>query len=186
MKEALERFVSRLFAGRHADDTYLIGRAPAWADAPRFTATSPAFADGAAMPRQYTQEGDDRFPPLAWRDLPAGAHELVIVVEDPDAPLPRPIVHCVVYGLPAASGQLTEAEANAPGFRHFGKNTLGALGYRGPRPLLGHGPHRYVFQLFALAAPLPLSAPPTKKILMQVMPGRVLARAELTGTYERP
>src|ERR1700727_252151 len=110
--EAFERLVSRLFAGRHADDKYLIGRAPAWADAPRFTATSPAFSDGGAMPRQYTQDGEDCLPPLAWRDLPVGANELVIVVEDPDAPIPRPVVHCVVYGLPAASGQLSEAEAN--------------------------------------------------------------------------
>ena len=121
MKEAFERFVSRLFAGRHADDKHLIRRAPVWIDAPRFTVTSPAFVDGGTTPRQYTQEGEDRFPPLAWRDLPAGANEIVIVVEDPDAPIPRPVVRCVVYGLPSASGQLTEAEANSPNFRHFGR-----------------------------------------------------------------
>jgi Raf kinase inhibitor-like YbhB/YbcL family protein len=185
MKAAFERFLSRLLAGRHADDQYLLSRAPLFASAAPLQLTSPAFAAGGAIPRDYTQEGADRFPPLAWSGLPANAKEVAIVVEDPDAPLPRPIVHCIVYGLPAAAGALTEAEANAPGFAHFGKNSRGGRDYRGPRPLLGHGPHRYVFQLFALAQPLGLTAPPTKKVLLQAMAGRVLARGELIGTYER-
>jgi len=118
--------------------------------------------------------------------VPAAAQELVIVVEDPDAPLPRPVVHAIIHGLSARAEGLDEAEVNAPGFTGFGRNSLGARNYRGPRPILGHGPHRYVFQLFALQQPLRLAGPPTKKALRAALSGGgVLARGELVGTYER-
>ena len=187
MKRAFERFMGRLLAGRHAGDENLLARAPGLAEvAATIELTSPAFGAGAPIPTRYTQEGDDRFPPLTWRGVPAAAQELVIVVEDPDAPLPRPVVHAIIHGLSARAEGLGEAEVNAPGFAGFGRNSLGARNYRGPRPILGHGPHRYVFQLFALQQPLRLAGPPTKKALRAALAGGgVLARGELVGTYER-
>jgi Raf kinase inhibitor-like YbhB/YbcL family protein len=163
-----------------------LSRAPALREvAQRLEVTSSAFAAGGPIPERYAQEGDNRFPPLAWRGAPAEAQEIVIVVEDPDAPLPRPFVHAIVHGLPARAGGVGEAEANAPGFDRFGKNSAGERRYRGPRPIRGHGPHRYFFQVFALARPLALASPPTKKALHAALADRVLARGELVGTYER-
>jgi Raf kinase inhibitor-like YbhB/YbcL family protein len=187
MGRTLERFMGRLLAGRHAGDQRMLSRSPGLAEVPAtIELTSPAFAPGSPIPTRYTQEGDDRFPPLAWRGVPGSAQELVIVIEDPDAPLPLPVVHAIVHGLPARADGLDEAEVNAPGFAGFGKNSRGARSYRGPRPILGHGPHRYVFQLFALAQPLRLAGPPTKKTLRAALSGGgVLARGELVGTYER-
>jgi len=187
IKRALERFMGRLLAGRHAGDANLLARSPGLAEVPATVElTSPAFAAGAPIPKRYTQEGDDRFPPLAWRGVPGSAQELVIVVEDPDAPLPRPVVHAIVHGLPARANGLDEEQVNAPGFAGFGMNSRGARSYRGPRPILGHGAHRYVFQLFALAQPLQLAGPLTKKALRAALSGGgVLARGELVGTYER-
>jgi len=187
MKRAFERFMGRLLAGRHAGDENLLARAPGLAEvAATIELTSPAFGAGAPIPKRYTQEGDDRFPPLTWRGVPAAAQELVIVVEDPDAPLPRPVVHAIIHGLSARAEGLDEAEVNAPGFAGFGRNSRGARNYRGPRPILGHGPHRYVFQLFALQQPMRLAEPPTKKALRAALSGGgVLARGELVGTYER-
>ena len=64
-------------------------------------------------------------------------------------------------------------------------------GYRGPEPIKGHGPHRYVFQLFALAVPLtatasgkPLESAKPRAVLAAV-PGPVLARGRIDGIYER-
>lgn len=51
-------------------------------------------------------------------------------------------------------------------------------------PVRSHGPHSYVFQLFALATRLDL---PTKFGLtdaLHAMAGQVVARACLDGTYE--
>src|SRR5262245_32990164 len=49
------------------------------------TMTSPAWPDGASIPRKYTQAGDDVSPPLAWSGAPEGTASFVLVVHDLDA-----------------------------------------------------------------------------------------------------
>ena len=56
--------------------------------------------------------------------------------------------------------------------------------YAGPRPIPGHGPHRYRFLVFALDQPIP-DAVATAKALLRQMARGVLARGTLIGTYER-
>src|SRR5574340_1252547 len=78
------------------------------------TLTSTAFADGAAIPKRYARAGEDVSPPLAWTDVPAGAKELALICEDPDAPdpadpRPDPWVHWVVYKIPASAAGMPEA-----------------------------------------------------------------------------
>jgi phosphatidylethanolamine-binding protein (PEBP) family uncharacterized protein len=75
-------------------------------------------------------------------------------------------------------------QPGTPGMR-FTRSDLGHHGYAGPRPIPGHGPHRYRFHLFALDVPIAESVTKTKALLKQ-MAGHVLARGALTGTYERP
>jgi phosphatidylethanolamine-binding protein (PEBP) family uncharacterized protein len=55
----------------------------------------------------------------------------------------------------------------------------------GPRPVRGHGPHRYVFQLFALSRPIAVGERPDRAEVLAAMRGAVIARGKLTGTYER-
>jgi Raf kinase inhibitor-like YbhB/YbcL family protein len=143
--------------------------------------------------------GENVAPPLAWSNVPAAAVELVVIVEDPDAPLPRPFVHLVAYGIaPGAAGEggarggslaegaLANVESAAAAGVSLGKATLGGLGYRGPGPVPGHGPHTYAFQIFALAERLAFAkVPPGFAELMRRMRGHVLARGRLDGTYER-
>jgi phosphatidylethanolamine-binding protein (PEBP) family uncharacterized protein len=62
---------------------------------------------------------------------------------------------------------------------------LGHSGYAGPRPIPGHGPHRYRFHVLALDEPIPDHITKAKTLLKQ-MDGHVIARGVLTGTYERP
>lgn len=50
--------------------------------------TSTAFANGAEIPVVHTCEGEDRAPPLAWTDAPAGVKSFALIVDDPDAPDP--------------------------------------------------------------------------------------------------
>jgi phosphatidylethanolamine-binding protein (PEBP) family uncharacterized protein len=68
----------------------------------------------------------------------------------------------------------------------LGRGGLRHFGYAGPRPVPGHGPHRYAFQLFALDQGLDQSPGISPRALSQAMDGHVIARARLTGTFETP
>jgi Raf kinase inhibitor-like YbhB/YbcL family protein len=152
--------------------------------------SSDAFETGASIPRRHAGQGvgENLSPPLAWRNIPRDAVELALVIEDRDAPLPRPFVHTVMTAIPAEVTRLSEGVL-VEGLEHpgvFGKGTFGGRGYRGPTPVPDHGPHTYVFQLFALAAPLPANrASLSRARLAKAMAGIVLARGRLDGTYER-
>lgn len=154
------------------------------------TLRSDAFADGEAIPRQYTEDGEDVSPPLTWSGLPEGTKELALIVDDPDAPRAEPWVHWVLYKVPGDVGTLTEdlprdPSLNLPPGAMQGKNSWGADGYRGPAPPRGHGTHHYHFHLYALDAPLAAPQGVDKAELLRAMQGHILAEAELVGTYER-
>ena len=109
-----------------------------------------------------------------------------MIVEDPDAPAPQPLVHAVVWGLDAsgsiAEGAIVEQAAGMT----VGRASFGHHGWLPPDPPTGHGEHRYVFQLFALDAGAgdPGEAP-GRSALVAAMAGHVLAAGVLVGTYSR-
>ncbi len=148
--------------------------------------TSAAFDDGAAMPPSSAGKGvgDNISPPLRWEGLPPGTRQVVLVIDDVDVPLHRPLLHTVAVIEPtvleAAAGSL---RPGSPGMR-FLRADLGHRGYAGPRPIPGHGPHHYRFQVFAIDEPIPAVVDSVKALLV-AMRGHLLARGTLTGTYER-
>ncbi len=148
--------------------------------------TSSAFADGAPMGQRHAGVGAGRniSPPLLIEGVPEGTQDLLLVMEDPDAPLPRPIVHMIVR-LPAKTHTIAEGGLNPGALVAFGRGSFGRIGYHGPRPIAGHGPHRYIFQLFAVSRPLNLGPKAGLADYLAAMKGRVLARGRLTGTFER-
>lgn len=156
---------------------------------PAMELTSPAFSDQGPIPSVHTCEGQDIAPPLAWSGLPEGTRSLALIVDDPDAPdpaAPKMVwVHWVLYNLPAESAGLPEGVTSAalPGGTREGVNDWTATGYRGPCPPIGR--HRYVHTLYALDTALPDLGRPTKAKLQQAMQGHILARAVLTGTYQK-
>ncbi len=68
----------------------------------------------------------------------------------------------------------------------FGRSTAGAQGYIGPRPVPGHGPHRYIFQILALSRRTAFSSAPELKAFLDGISGTVIGRGVWVGTYERP
>jgi Raf kinase inhibitor-like YbhB/YbcL family protein len=130
--------------------------------------------------------GENISPPLSWNGVPAGTVELAIIMEDPDAPLPRPFVHMIAYRIsPDKSGVAAGALAREAAGVAFGRSTAGAQGYMGPRPVPGHGPHRYSFQIFALSRSTAFSSAPKLKAFLDGISGTVIGRGILVGTYER-
>lgn len=153
--------------------------------------TSPAFNDGQPIPVQFTGDGEDVSPPLAWTNVPSQAKEFALIVDDPDAPRPEPWVHWVIYGLPASVNSLPQAVPQGPRVRNpqamQGPNSWGekSLGYRGPSPPPRHGVHHYRFTLYAIDSDLNLQPGLTKNNLLNAIKGHVLQQARIVGTYER-
>jgi Raf kinase inhibitor-like YbhB/YbcL family protein len=152
-----------------------------------FSLTSPAFADGAAIPVRHTCDGPDASPPLAWSGAPAGTRSFALIMDDPDAPAGT-WVHWVLYNLPAALAELPDTVAKVEaldlGGARQGRNDFRHPGYGGPCPPPGPA-HRYVFKLYALDAALELRSGARKQELEAAMEGHVLAMAQLVGTYAR-
>jgi hypothetical protein len=151
------------------------------------TVTSTAFSDGGAMPTTSAGKGvgDNTSPQLSWAGLPPQTRQVVLIIDDVDVPLPRPLLHTVAVIEPSVQNVDTGALQPAAAGLRFIPGTLGHRGYAGPRPIPGHGPHRYRFLVLALDRPIPDDVATTKALLKQ-MAGHVLARGTLTGTYERP
>jgi len=143
---------------------------------------SSSFPPGGPIPRKYTKEGEDVSPALEWTGAPSGAKAFAVIMDDPDAPLPNPFVHWVAYGIAADTHALPEAAKT--GFV-AGKNHFGALGYGGPMPPPGSGPHHYHFKVYALDAGIDAAPGKSKGELLHAMEGHVLATGEVVGTYER-
>jgi Raf kinase inhibitor-like YbhB/YbcL family protein len=141
---------------------------------------STAFSDGELVPRRHTCEGEDISPPLSWSDPPEGTRSLALVVDDPDAP-GGTFTHWLAWDIDPAAGELGEGQP-APS---EGRNDFGQIGYRGPCPPPGHGPHRYFFRLYALGEPLGVEPGADKTEVERALDGRSPATAELMGTYER-
>ncbi|AQR74500.1 YbhB/YbcL family Raf kinase inhibitor-like protein [Sphingomonas sp. LM7] len=151
---------------------------------------SPAFANGARLPERFTADGAGASPPLFWTGVPEGTERLALIVEDPDAPTPQPLVHALVWDLPPHDGELKEGaiRADGPGAADgsdVGRNSFLNEGWLPPDPPTGHGPHHYAFQLFALGPGPDVGDTPGRGAILKAMNGRVLAAGLLTGIYSR-
>ena len=140
--------------------------------------TSPAFEDEADIPAQYTCDGADISPPLQIGGLPTEAASLVLVMDDPDAPVGT-WDHWVAYDI-APTTEIPEAVEE---LGTSGTNSWESTGYGGPCP--PSGTHRYVFQLFALDTELGWEPGMDKTSVLEAIHDHVLAEASLLGFYTR-
>lgn len=156
----------------------------------RIDLTSPAFADGARLPVRFTADGEGVSPPLLWGEVPEGTQAFALIVEDPDAPAPNPLVHAIVWGIPADERRLAEGAIapdgdGGPDGTDVGRNSYFGQGWLPPDPPTGHGPHGYVFQLFALSDLPEIGHNPGRSEFLRAIKGRVLGAGVLTGIYSR-
>lgn len=140
------------------------------------TISSPAFADGAPIPVQYTCKGADLAPPLAW-SAPLGAD---LVVDDPDAPAGL-YVHWVVIGIGPGAGSTDEGQTPAGAVTL--PNTAGQSAYQGPCPAAGTGTHRYRFTLYQLPNDYQLPGGLAGVQAAQTIAGAATAQAQLVGAF---
>lgn len=146
---------------------------------------SAAFGEGDLIPKQYTCDGADLSPQLSWSQPPEGTRSMVLICDDPDAPMGT-WVHWVLYGL---SPDTLEIFENIPddkevlgGAKH-GINDFRKYGYGGPCP--PGGTHRYFFKLYAVDTEVDLDPGATKDEVLGAIKGHVLAEGQLMGRYGR-
>jgi Raf kinase inhibitor-like YbhB/YbcL family protein len=151
--------------------------------------TSPAFQYDAPIPKRYTADGEGLSPPLSWSGVPSDAISVALLIEDADSPTGDPLVHAIVWDLPGVDTALPEgalgSHSNDPSAPMMGKNSFLRPTYLAPDPPPGHGPHRYVFQIFALDCVLRFASAPGRHALIERLRDHVVAKGLLIGTYGR-
>jgi Raf kinase inhibitor-like YbhB/YbcL family protein/uncharacterized protein (TIGR00297 family) len=155
------------------------------AEMQNLTISSPAFTSGQPIPQKFTCDGESKSPALKWSDIPSTARSLVLIVDDPDAPMGT-FTHWVVYNLPPNTTELAEGipagKLDKGGIQ--GNNSARKNGYMGPCPPAGKA-HRYFFKLFAVDLPPTLPDGLTSEKLTSTINGHILAAGEWMGTYSR-
>jgi Raf kinase inhibitor-like YbhB/YbcL family protein len=143
---------------------------------------SPAFAEGEPIPTRYTCDGDEVSPELHWFDVPDAAVMLALTCQDPDAPR-GVFTHWLVWDLDPALEMIPGGEV--PPEVQQGRNDFGKIGYGGPCPPHGHGPHRYFFTLHATHTTVALPNGAKAEEVFPAVSPITIATAQLIGTYER-
>jgi hypothetical protein len=156
-----------------------------------FQFTDVPFDESGSIPAEYTCDGEDVSPALAWTGVPEDAASLALIVDDPDAPVPGAFTHWTLFNLPPDAAGLPrdyyagDPRLDAGGLApKEGVNDFGDVQYGGPCPPGGEE-HRYVFSLYVLDAALALDAGADPEEVASAMKGHVVAEAECVGTYQR-
>lgn len=142
--------------------------------------TSTAFANQQPIPGKYTCQGNNVNPPLQFGDVPDQAKSLVLIMDDPDAPMGT-WVHWTIFNMePRTLGieENTKPTSGTEAMTSFGKP-----GYGGPCP--PSGTHHYHFKLYALDTKLDLMPTADKKAIESAMQGHIIVQAELVGLFSK-
>ncbi len=138
------------------------------------------FENNGNIPGKYTCDGDDVNPPLQIEGVPENARSLVLIVDDPDAPMGT-WDHWIVWNI---APDTTKIEENSvPEGAVQGMNDFKKREYGGPCP--PSGKHRYMFKLYALDTTLDLDSASKKEDVENAMSGHIIEQTTLVGLYQR-
>ncbi len=187
MLEKLPAALGRALKGVRPGLDKLLYRSDGLRDLPEtITVSSHAFLAGDELPVRFTADGDRVSPPLEWRGVPDAA-EVILIVEDADSPTPQPLVHAIVHRLPGRDGGIAEgALSRDPPAVAMGRNSFLKAQWLPCDPPVGHGPHRYVFQVYVLGEAAGLGDHPGRGAVETVLRRSAIAKGVLLGTYQRP
>lgn len=141
--------------------------------------TSPLFSSGGRIPDGCAFDKGNEQPDIGIHGVPEGTVELALICHDPDAPLPFGFTHWLLYGI--APDTVSVSAQQAQGLRP-GRNDFGTLGYGGPQPPAGHGPHHYYFWVYALDTEV--AGTPSREDFLLKYGDHILEQNRLVGVYE--
>ncbi len=152
-----------------------------------FTLTSDDITDGGVLPDAQVFAKGNTSPHLKWSGAPEGTKSYAVTCYDPDAPTGSGFWHWTVANIPADVTELATGASPAamPTGSVEGRTDYGPAGFGGAAPPPGHGPHRYIFTVFAVDVErLDVTADNSGAIFGFNLHFHTLARASITATYE--
>lgn len=159
-------------------------------DQPAATDPPPAVAfgfrvegvvEGGNVPVEITCDGANDTPVVTIESVPAGVAQIVLIVDDPDAPTPDPFVHWLVYGIGPATTTIDDGDDALT----YGVNDFGEARWLGPCPPPGDGLHAYQWKLFGLSSTLDLDPGLDGRAVEAAITDVVVAEALITSSYGR-
>src|SRR5919109_924640 len=142
--------------------------------------SSSAFQEGGTIPEKFSKNGQNVNPELRIEGVPAEAKSLLLIVDDPDAPVGL-FTHWLVWNIDPKTTEI--AESSVPSGAVQGTNDFSGQRYDGPQP--PSGTHRYYFKIFALDKTLDLKPGAKRKEVDAAMKGHVIAQGQLIGKYSK-
>lgn len=139
---------------------------------------SPNFENGEEIPIKFTCKGENINPELVIENIPEGTQELVLIMDDPDAPKGT-FTHWIVWNI---NPKINKIEENStPIDTVVGINSANENKYHGPCP--PSGTHRYFFKIFALNSKINLNFNTNKDKLEKTIKNYIIEQAELIGLF---
>src|ERR1041385_630891 len=138
--------------------------------------TSSAFQEGGNIPSRFSRDGQNVNPALRIGGTPSDAKSLLLIMDDPDAPVGL-FTHWLVWNIDPKTTEI--AEKSVPKGAVQGTNDYSTIGYGGPQP--PSGTHRYYFKTFALDQILDLKPGAKRAEVDAAISGHVIAQGELIG-----
>lgn len=138
------------------------------------------FLNEEKISSKYTCDGEDISPELTISDVPDTAKSLVLIVDDPDAPVGI-FVHWLLYNIPPTTKKINSKDIPVGAIQ--GMTDFGRVGYGGPCP--PSGSHRYFFKLYAIDKVLDLPAGVQKAQLERAIINNIIEKTQLIGLYAR-
>jgi len=151
----------------------------------RFSLNVDSLSPGSILPDVYTCKGASESPEVSWENIPSGTKSLVLILDDPDAPV-GPFTHWIVYNIPPVSTGLSRAQPNAKTLAdgsQQGENSAGSRGFYPPCPPITKT-HHYVFHLYAVDMDIVQPAADRESVDM-ALNGHTLAKTEVTTLFGR-
>ena len=155
-----------------------------------FTLTSNDIKDGEVLPDAHVKAGGNVSPHLSWSGAPEGTRSFAVTCYDPDAPTGSGFWHWMLANIPAEVTELAQGAGavgggQLPAGAVQGRTDYGEAGFGGAAPPPGHGPHRYIFTVFAVDTDrLDVSEDNSGAVFGFNLHFHTLAKASITATYE--
>jgi Raf kinase inhibitor-like YbhB/YbcL family protein len=152
-----------------------------------FTLTSTDVTDGGVLGDAQVKAKGNASPQLSWSGAPEGVKSYAVTCYDPDAPTGSGFWHWTVANIPADVTALKTGASSGglPRGAVEGRTDYGAPGFGGAAPPAGHGPHRYIFTVFAVdVEKLDVTPDNSGAVFGFNLHFHTLAKASITATYE--